>query len=541
MEGLVKNFADKCLKNKEKIKYFKSKDLFKGNKFRFFSKSSLWFVRYVADFIIGFRCQSMAHLLLLEKLNEFLGERGLKLSEEKTFIKKQKIGHKFDFLGWRFHSIHSTKVNWMTRALRSSRERPSNRKELYVYPSPKSTKSFRKAVKFLTNFSKVNNSIYKIILDLRAFITGWDNYFTGGKIQVLKRKLNWYVIKRCRMFLFKKYKGKYGGKIQTFLKKDGKWGTLSVMVGNTSHSIPVMWKSKNIPFLFLENSNELKNNSFIINPIHYLKKSLLIGKLKGEKHAALYYKQKGICPICSEDLINEFTHDANIQIHKSDFPLDMSYLSLIHNKINICHEPRGYHLNYDKWDTLRGERWCKGLEIDYIIPKELFNQIKNVRRILRSNINLRLVHFNCHNSKINHDKKMYIILKKSIRSEISYMGNLLDPHKRLKSYVKCPFSKIVLDKISNNVNYEILKFSLLSLIETFAMDEVYNLQYIKNKAGNIKCEQNKEINILRRKLIDMIRNSKDKTDTNDPIRKKFTSHRLAALKCIGDKRSVKTR
>jgi hypothetical protein len=42
------------------------------------------------------------------------------------------------------------------------------------------------------------------------------------------------------MFLFKKYKGKYGGKIQTLLKKNGKWATLSVTVGNALHSVPVM-------------------------------------------------------------------------------------------------------------------------------------------------------------------------------------------------------------------------------------------------------------------------------------------------------------
>lgn len=137
------------------------------------------------------------------------------------------------------------------------------------------------------------------------------------------------------MFLFKKYKGKYGEKIQTFLKKDGKWGTLSVMVGNVLHYVPVMGKSKNIQFLFLKNSDELKNNSFIINPIPYLKKSLVIGKLKREKHATLYYKQKEICPICSEDLINEFTHDTDIQIYKPGFPIDICDLSLIDGKINM--------------------------------------------------------------------------------------------------------------------------------------------------------------------------------------------------------------
>lgn len=184
------------------------------------------------------------------------------------------------------------------------------------------------------------------------------------------------------MFLFKKYKGKYGGKIQTFLKKNGKWGSLSVIVKNVLHFVPVMRKSKNIPFLFLKNSNELKNNSCIINPILYAKKSLAIGKLKGEKHAALYYKQKGICPICSEDLINEFTYDAGIQMYKPDLPVDTSDLSLINDKMNICHKPKLQNLNYDKFDIITGAKWYKNFSIDHIIPKELSHQIKNIKEIL---------------------------------------------------------------------------------------------------------------------------------------------------------------
>lgn len=111
MESLVENFAGKCFKNKAKIDYFKSKVFFKENKSHLFLRSSAWFVRYADEFIIGLRSQSGVHLLLLEKLREFLGKRGLKLSEEKTLIKTQKIGHKFDFLGWRFHFVNPNKVN----------------------------------------------------------------------------------------------------------------------------------------------------------------------------------------------------------------------------------------------------------------------------------------------------------------------------------------------------------------------------------------------------------------------------------------------
>ena len=165
----------------------------------------------------------------------------------------------------------------------------------------------------------------------------------------------------------------------------------------------------------------------------------------------------------------------------------------------------------------------------------------HIRGILGSIRNLRLVHHNCHNSKTNHDKKMYGIFQKNIKSEISHMVHLLDSDKRLELYGKCPFSKVTLNKILNNANYDILKLSLLNLIEDLAMDKVYSLQYIKNKAGDIKYKQNKEISILRQKLIEIIISPKDKTDLNKPIKKQPPSHRLAALKFASDKKSRKIR
>ena len=167
--------------------------------------------------------------------------------------------------------------------------------------------------------------------------------------------------------------------------------------------------------------------------------------------------------------------------------------------------------------------------------------MKNIRGILGSNRNLRLVHHNCHNSKTNHDKKMYGIFQKNIKSEISHMVHLLDSDKRLELYGKCSFSKVTLDKILNNANYDILKFSLLNLIEDLAMDKVYSLQYIKNKAGETKYKENKEISVLRKKLIDIIISFNDRTDTNKPIKKQPPSHRLAALKFASDRKSRKIR
>lgn len=73
------------------------------------------------------------------------------------------------------------------------------------------------------------------------------------------------------------------------------------------------------------------------------------------------------------------------------------------------------------------------------------------------------------------------------------------------------------------------------------MDKVHSLRYIKNKAGETKYKENKEISVLRKKLIDIIISFNDRTDTNKPIKKQSFSHRLAALKRASDKKSRKIR
>jgi RNA-directed DNA polymerase len=120
IEDLVKKFANKRFVNKMRIEFFKFKGGLYKNKNHLFLKRSVWLVRYVDEIIIGLQVLLGVHLVLLEKLKKFLKKRGLELSEEKTYIKKQKPGLIIDFLGWSFHHINPTKVNWMIRMSKSS-------------------------------------------------------------------------------------------------------------------------------------------------------------------------------------------------------------------------------------------------------------------------------------------------------------------------------------------------------------------------------------------------------------------------------------
>jgi hypothetical protein len=170
IDFLVNTFPYMYLDNKQKLEYLKHQRSFKKNKIHFYFKGSAWFVRYVDAFVIGLRVQPGVYLFALNKLREFLVERGLEFFETKTVLKKQKSGYSLDFLGWRFYYMNKKKDNLMMKGFQSFKKKLYEGKEVNVYPSPDSTKFFREAIKFLTRSSRVNSSIYKTIFDLRGFI-----------------------------------------------------------------------------------------------------------------------------------------------------------------------------------------------------------------------------------------------------------------------------------------------------------------------------------------------------------------------------------
>ena len=108
-------------------------------------------IRYADDMVIILRPEDNA-IEILERINEFLAKRGMKISEKKTKITAATDG--FDFLGWHF------------KVLKDGRFKS--------YPSVDNFKKFRQKVK-----SIVNNSNYgsKVKAEkLAPIVRGWRNY-----------------------------------------------------------------------------------------------------------------------------------------------------------------------------------------------------------------------------------------------------------------------------------------------------------------------------------------------------------------------------
>jgi len=108
-------------------------------------------VRYADDMVIILRPEDDA-TKILEKISQFLAERGLKVSEKKTKISAATDG--FDFLGWHFKVQSNGKF-------RST-------------PSVENYKKFRQKVKAIVNNSNYGSKVKAE--KLSPIVRGWRNY-----------------------------------------------------------------------------------------------------------------------------------------------------------------------------------------------------------------------------------------------------------------------------------------------------------------------------------------------------------------------------
>lgn len=121
-------------------------------------------IRYADDMVIILRPQDDAGQIL-ERVSQFLAERGLKVSEKKTKLTATTDG--FDFLGWNF----KVQSNGKFRCI----------------PSVDNFKAFRQKVKHI-----VNNSNYGAITKaskLAPIVRGWRNYHRFCKMDGSRNSL----------------------------------------------------------------------------------------------------------------------------------------------------------------------------------------------------------------------------------------------------------------------------------------------------------------------------------------------------------------
>lgn len=407
------------------------------NKSRIEWYNSTWFVRYGDDFLVGVKSEAMADLLK-EAIVEFLKPRGLELSVEKTRIIPWKMGNKVDFLGWTHHLIFPKEVNWLISTTKHRAGKLTDWIGTYTYPSHKSTARFRDNIKLLTTTANNYLEPNQLFTKINYLIRGWSNYFSPAPQQKhLRRALDVYVWKRLRKFFMNKYQHSYFDVFidhftmevkrehprAFFHEKSATYRMWldSPTISNQHSDKETLRKSSlnvlnltklNMPSMWtvLVPNKDLSLNSMFTNPGEYVKRALLIAKLRGDSQSKLMFKQNHQCPCCNKTLINWnnlLTYNGQ-EIHNFE-----QLNSMDDTNIN----PKRANSKTIRLLDSRGSNWIRDAQIDHVIPKIIGGNVPDLVKLLNNQNNLQLIHKSCHVKKTQEDAellKQYRKIKKTI-------------------------------------------------------------------------------------------------------------------------------
>lgn len=118
-------------------------------------KVKVHLVRYADDFVVTSSSKELLETTVRPWIEEFLRERGLMLSEEKTSIVH--IDQGFDFLGWNFRKYSG---------------------KLLIKPSKKNVKAFYSKVREIIG-SSISIPKFELIKRLNPILKGWAQYHKG--------------------------------------------------------------------------------------------------------------------------------------------------------------------------------------------------------------------------------------------------------------------------------------------------------------------------------------------------------------------------
>lgn len=286
-------------------------------------------VRYADDFVIF--CESKEDTLAAKKqINEWLNNRGLTISKEKTQIVH--ITEGFDFLGFniRQYKVSNTKTGY----------------KLLIKPSKDFVKKCRKDIKeiFLKN---IGDTADNLIGKINPIIRGKANYMKPHVASETFRKLDHYLFVRQVRFVKRTHPNK-----PTKWTKEKYWGNLSIqhpnqkwVFGNKStgsHMLMFAWtKISRHPIVSKRNSPDDPSLREYWEK-RKVKRDKSEAQKLNRKRQEIANRQKFRCPVCGESIFNgEPTHIHHINPRKDGGKDDIS--NLVHVHI-FCH----HKIHHDK-------------------------------------------------------------------------------------------------------------------------------------------------------------------------------------------------
>lgn len=250
-----------------------------------YPKAKVNLVRFADDFVITGRTKELLENEVAPLVEEFVKERGLEISPEKTRITHIKDG--FDFLG---QNIRKYKGKFL------------------IKPSRKNVKALLKKVRQNIKTSG-SMSAGRLIARLNPIIRGWANYHrhvvskeTFTKVDQAIFRAIWRWAKRrhpnkSRKWIKKKYFKSIGKRNWVF------WGEIEGKGG-----IPRTIELFNVPGVTIKRHIKIKSAANPYDPEWepYYEKRLgvkMADELKGRRQLLyLWQEQNGLCPVCKQKI-----------------------------------------------------------------------------------------------------------------------------------------------------------------------------------------------------------------------------------------------
>jgi len=259
---------------------FKKKRKFDGIR----AKTTVNYVRYADDFIVTGRSKELLEQEVRPIIEDFMRERGLTLSPDKTKITH--IDDGFDFLGRNIRKYNG---------------------KLLIKPSKKNIKTFLEKVRSTIKGNKMAKQENLIGL-LNPMIRGWTNFHQN----VVAKEVFKHVDKEIWKTLWQWAKRRHPKKgkrwiAQRYFHNIGSRNWVFA-VATAKESLLILRKAADTP---IRRHVQIRIDANPFNPkweMYFEKRhsSKMLNSLKGrEKHIRLWKEQEGRCPICRQTITKE--------------------------------------------------------------------------------------------------------------------------------------------------------------------------------------------------------------------------------------------
>jgi len=292
-------------------------------------------VRYADDFVVLGKTKESLEKVAKPRIEEFLKIRELELNSEKISVTTIEKG--FNFLGYNFREYPD-----------KARVKGTKKGIFLIKPAALKVKTFKRKISNMVKLN-VQKPMYYTLTKLNQILRGWAEHYsvvTSKKVFSNIGRHLWIILWKAvrkkhpttpRRILANKYFKKVGNNNWVFTCAQSKIGTMILyQIANTPIKKHTICLNRN-PYLS-------ENKSYYEKRIEGKSRhSVLLNK----KGSTLLKKQKGICPVCNSELLNnEELEIHHIKPRKKGGSDEPKNLVILHK---MCHK----QVTYSKSKKLR--------------------------------------------------------------------------------------------------------------------------------------------------------------------------------------------